>query len=48
MFSLIGIGERLGSGIVTVISIAKEPGLPTPLFEESYQPDRTTVDLFIK
>lgn len=48
MFSLIGIGERAGSGIPLIIRATKENNFDFPIIEDSYNPDRTTLTLKFK
>ena len=45
MFSLIGIGERAGSGLMNIETVWKEKGLPRPILTERFNPDRTTLIL---
>ena len=42
MFGMIGIGERAGSGIPTILETWKEATQQTPSYEISYSPDRVT------
>lgn len=45
MFNMIGIGERVGSGIPDIYQVWENEGWATPVVEESYNPDRTRVIL---
>jgi len=45
MFSLIGIGERAGSGLMNIKATWKEEKLPEPTLKEMFNPDRTTLTL---
>ena len=45
MFSLIGIGERAGSGIPTILSAWEEQHWRNPQLSEELQPDRTVLIL---
>jgi len=40
MFSLIGVGERAGSGVPSIISSFQEVTLQTPSYQISYSPER--------
>ena len=45
MFSLIGIGERAGSGLMNIEVTWKEQKLPKPILTERFSPDRTILTL---
>jgi len=45
MFSLVGIGERAGSGLTKIEVAWKEEKLPTPILSEQFDPDRTILIL---
>ena len=45
MFNMINIGERAGSGVPNIIKIWGEEGLPDPIIEEQFNPDRTILIL---
>ncbi|MCR5610089.1 MAG: putative DNA binding domain-containing protein [Lachnospiraceae bacterium] len=45
MFNLIGIGERAGSGIPDIYQTWEDEGWVSPIVEESFHPDRTTLTL---
>ncbi|MBQ4514328.1 MAG: MarR family transcriptional regulator [Anaerolineaceae bacterium] len=45
MFSMIGIGERAGSGVPGILAVWKSEGWKTPSVEEQYGPDRTILTL---
>ena len=47
MLSLLGFGERAGSGIPRMNILCNEVGLPVPKFEENYRPDAVTVRIVI-
>ena len=47
MLSLLGFGERAGSGIPRMNILCNEVGLPVPKFEENYRPDTVTVRIVI-
>ena len=48
MFSLIKIGERAGTGIQTIINTVSKIGYSKPIIEESFNPDRTKMTIFLK
>ena len=48
MFSMIGIGERAGSGVPDIFSVWESNGWVTPEIEEQYNPDRTILTLAFK
>lgn len=48
MFSIIKIGERAGTGIQTILNAINEFGYEQPLFEESFNPDRTKFTIYLK
>jgi predicted HTH transcriptional regulator len=45
MFSLIGIGERAGSGLFGINMVWEQYKLPKPKIEEQFNPDRTVLTL---
>jgi predicted HTH transcriptional regulator len=45
MFSLVGIGERAGSGLMNIEAVWKEENLPEPTLAEQFNPDRTIFTL---
>lgn len=45
MFSIIGIGERAGSGLMSIGSAWKESNLSAPILSEQFNPDRTSLTL---
>ena len=45
MFSLLGFGERAGSGLSLINTTWKENGWIAPSIEEGHNPDRTTLVL---
>ena len=45
IFALVKIGERSGHGLSNLFSVWKKSGFPDPSIGESYDPDRTTVEL---
>lgn len=45
MFSLVGIGERAGSGLFGINMIWEQYKLPKPDIKEQFNPDRTTLTL---
>ena len=47
MFSLIGAGERAGSGLEFIRLTSERYGLPRPELIEEHGPDRTTLTLFL-
>ncbi|MDO4198497.1 MAG: ATP-binding protein [Erysipelotrichaceae bacterium] len=47
MFNLIGVGERAGSGIPTIINICKKYNLPSPEYELLNSPDRVRLTLYL-
>jgi predicted HTH transcriptional regulator len=47
MFNLLDIGERAGSGIPSVFSVWNEQGWSVPVYEEAFNPDRTTLTLIL-
>ena len=48
IFSLIKIGERSGTGIQTILNAVKIFGYRDPIIEESFNPDRTTLTIFLE
>ncbi|MDR3186227.1 MAG: putative DNA binding domain-containing protein [Christensenellaceae bacterium] len=48
MFSLVGIGERAGSGLFGINKIWEQYKLPKPEIKEQFNPDRTTLTLSFK
>ena len=48
MFSLVGIGERIGSGFDVMRAACTWAELPQPMLEESYNPDGTTLTFCTK
>lgn len=48
IFSLIKIGERAGTGIQTIVNACKVYGFLKPVFEESFNPDRTKLTIFLE
>lgn len=48
IFSLIKIGERAGTGIQTILNAVKIFGYRDPIIEESFNPDRTTLTIFLE
>jgi predicted HTH transcriptional regulator len=48
MFSLVGIGERAGSGLYSIHSVWHENGLDAPTLVEQFNPDRTILKLRIE
>ena len=48
MFNLINIGERAGSGVPLIYSVSRDKNLPKPVFEENYNPNRTTLTIFLE
>jgi len=47
-FKLNDVGERAGSGIPTIFRVWQEQDLITPIIEEGFEPERTTLSLSIK
>ena len=47
MFNLINIGERSGSGIPMIFSVWEKQGWQEPELEESFNPDRSTLRLWL-
>jgi len=47
MFNLIDVGERAGSGIPNIFNVWKKQGWSAPIINESFDPDRITLSLFI-
>ena len=47
IFSLIKIGERAGTGIQTILHVINMFGYSKPIIEESFNPDRTKLTIFI-
>jgi predicted HTH transcriptional regulator len=45
MFSLVGIGERAGSGLLGINTVWSEYKLPKPELKEQFNPDRTILTL---
>lgn len=45
MFNMIGIGERVGSGVPNIYSVWETYGWETPTVKEQYNPDRTILAL---
>ena len=45
IFALVKIGERSGHGLSNLFAVWKKSGFPDPSIGESYDPDRTTVEL---
>lgn len=48
IFNLIKIGERAGTGIQTILHAAKINGFKTPIMEETFKRDRTTLTIFLE
>ena len=48
MFNFINIGERAGSGIPLIFGTSKKHNLRFPIIEESYNPDRATLTIYVK
>ena len=48
IFSLIKIGERAGTGIQTIMNAVKLYGFSKPIIEESFNPDRTKMIIFLE
>lgn len=48
IFNQIDIGERAGSGIPNIFRVWREQGWVTPIIEEGFEPERTTLSLVIK
>ena len=48
MFSYLGYGERAGSGLPMINNIWKEKGWIFPKIEEKFNPNRTTLELYMK
>ncbi len=47
MFSLVGIGERIGSGIPLIVETAKNYNFKLPSLSDEYNPDRTTLTIYL-
>ena len=47
IFSLIKIGERAGTGIQTILRAINMFGYSKPIIEESFNPDRTKLTIFL-
>lgn len=47
IFSLIKIGERAGTGMQTILHAIKTFGYCKPIIEESFNPDRTKLTIFL-
>ena len=45
IFALVKIGERSGHGLSNLFGVWKKSGYPEPMISESYDPDRTAVEL---
>ena len=45
IFSLIGIGERSGTGLNNVYALWNKHGFPTPTIVEEFDPDRVMIDV---
>ena len=45
IFALVKIGERSGHGLSNLFGVWKKSGYPEPMISESYDPDRTTIEL---
>lgn len=45
MFNMIGIGERVGSGVPDIFSVWEQEGWKEPEIAEQYGPDRTILTL---
>lgn len=45
IFALVKIGERSGHGLSNLFAVWKKSGFPDPSISESYDPDRTTIEL---
>jgi predicted HTH transcriptional regulator len=48
LFNLLNIGERAGSGVPNIYAIWKNQGLPLPVLQEQFNPDRTILSLVLK
>lgn len=48
MFSLVGIGERAGSGLPNIHAVWKNQDWETPKLQEQFNPDRTILSLNLK
>lgn len=48
IFSYVNIGERGGTGIPLILSATKNVNYPSPLLEDSINPDQTKLTIFIK
>lgn len=48
MFNLINIGERAGSGVPNIFNVWEDEGWATPIIEEQFDPDRTTLTLIFQ
>ena len=48
MFDLIGIGKNLGSGIPDIFRIWEQQGWNLPVIVEEFEPERTTLSLFLE
>ena len=47
MFGLIGVGERAGSGIVTIMNISRKLNLTMPKYELYISPDRVKLTVYL-
>ena len=47
IFSLVKIGERAGTGIQTILHAINVLGYSKPIIEESFNPDRTKLTIFL-
>lgn len=45
IFNMIGIGERVGSGVPDIFSVWESQGWIAPEFKEQFNPDRTILKL---
>ncbi|MEE0940751.1 MAG: hypothetical protein U0L31_02445 [Bifidobacteriaceae bacterium] len=45
IFNMIGIGERVGSGVPDIFSVWESQGWLAPEFKEQFNPDRTILKL---
>ena len=48
MFSYLGYGERAGSGLSMINDVWKQKGWIMPKIEETFNPNRTTLILYVK
>ncbi|GHV71378.1 transcriptional regulator [Bacteroidia bacterium] len=48
LFALIDIGERAGSGLFNIKTVWEEMGWASPVLEEQFSPDRTTLTIEIE